>query len=239
MHHLIDMKKIISLLVVLVILPTYSYAQGEIKDTVSVETQEIKETVEPQIIDVTYLQKQINELKEKVNALTESENALKAKQFADKQKIEVQKATIKRLEERLVFADTIVARFSNDCLRQKYDAGKVANAINNFEHMYSVELKSKFHQLKVLLSEYGKYTQEIETVFLEAQSDKIICNPFTGQKQALTYIDKIKATSYYRNVYNENWTIPYLNTIIDKSIKIIKSFNPKESKELHLIDLMK
>lgn len=239
MHHLIDMKKIIFLLVVLAILPTYSYAQDEVKDTVSVETQEIKETRDPQTIDVADLQKQINELKERVNALTESENSLKGKLFADKQKIEAQEATIKRLEERLVFADTIVARLSNDCLRQKYEAGKVANAISNFEHMYSVELKRKFHQLKVLLSEYGKYTQEIETIFLEAQNNKALGNPFTGQKQALTYIEKIKATSYYRHVYNENWTIPYLNTIIDKSIKIIKSFNPKESKELHLIELMK
>ena len=128
---------------------------------------------------------------------------------------------------------------SNDCLRHKYDPGKVANAISNFEQMYSAELKGNFHQLKVLLTEYGKYTKEIETVFFEAQNDKALRNPFTGQKQALTYIDKIKATSYYRNVYDENWTIPYLNSVIDKSMEIIKSFNPKESKELHLIELMK
>ena len=88
-------------------------------------------------------------------------------------------------------------------------------------------------------TEYGKYTKEIETVFFEAQNDKALSNPFTGQKQALTYIEKIKATSYYRNVYDENWTIPYLNSVIDKSIEVIKSFNPKESKELHLIELMK
>lgn len=249
MHHLINMKKIISIFVVLVTLPICSFAQeevndiiftqGDMNDTISVETLENKENVEPQTTNVANLQKQIEELKERVKILTESENALKGKQFDNKQKIEAREATIKRLEERLVFADTIIARLSNDCLRQKYDTGKVNNAINNFEHMYSVELKSKFHQLKVLLSEYGKYTKEIENIFLEAQNDKFLSNPFTGQKQALTYIDKIKATYYYRKVYNENWTIPYLNTIIDKSIKIIKSFNPKESKELHLINLMK
>lgn len=239
MLHLIDMKRIITTLLVLATLQICSYAQGEVKDTVSVDVQEIRDTVEVQTNDVVALQKKIKELTDKVNTLTESENNLKGKQFDDKQKIEAQEIIIKRLEQRLVFADSIVARLSNDCLRQKYDAGKVANAISNFDRMYSVELKSKFYQLKVLLSEYGKYTQEIENIFLEAQNDKAIGNPFTGQKQALTYIDKIKATSYYIKVYDNNWTIPYLNTVIDKSIEIIKSFNPKESKELHLIELMK
>lgn len=233
------MKKIISIFLTISTLPFSSFAQGEVKDSVSVETQEFKETVEPHTIDVADLQRQIDKLKDRVKTLTESENTLKGKQFEDKQKIEAQEATIKRLEERLLFADTIVARLSNDCLRHKYDAGKVANAISNFEQMYSVELKSNFHQLKVLLLEYGKYTKEIETIFIEAQNNKALSNPFTGQKQALIYIEKIKATSYYRNVYDENWTIPYLNTVIDKSIEIIKSFNPKESKELHLIELMK
>ena len=239
MLHLIDMKKNITTLLVLATLPICSYAQGEVKDTVSVDVQGIRDTVEVQTIDVVELQKKIKELTDKVNTLTESENNLKGKQFDDKQKINAQEIIIKRLEQRLVFADSIVARLSNDCLRQKYDAGKVANAISNFDRMYSVELKSKFYQLKVLLSEYGKYTQEIENIFLEAQNDKAIGNPFTGQKQALTYIDKIKATSYYIKAYDNNWTIPYLNTVIDKSIEIIKSFNPKESKELHLIELMK
>ena len=58
-------------------------------------------------------------------------------------------------------------------------------------------------------------------------------------KNRLKHIDKIKSTSYYKNVYDENWTIPYLNTVIDKSIEIIRAFNPKESKELQLIELMK
>ena len=181
------MKKIILIFFIITTLRLSSFAQGEVIDSVSVVTQEIKETVDPKTIDVADLQKQIDELKDRVKTLTESENTLKGKQFDDKQKIEAQEATIKRLEERLVFADTIVARLSNDCLRQKYEAGKVANAISNFEHMYSVELKSHFHQLKILLSEYGRYTKEIETIFLEAQNDKALSNPFTGQKQAQTY----------------------------------------------------
>lgn len=239
MHHLINMKKIISILVVLVVLPVCSYAQEEVKDTVSVVTQEISETTEAHTIDVAELQKQIKELTEQVNRLTESENNLKGKQYDNEQKIKEQDATIKKLESRLLFADTIVSRLSNDCLLKKYDPKNVNDALVHFEGMYSNDLKTKFSRLKTLLMNYGKYSHELEGIFLEAQNDKALSNPFTGQKQALTYIDKIKSSLYYREVYNENWTIPYLNSVIDKSIEIIKSFNPKESKELHLIELMK
>lgn len=233
------MRKNIFLSVFSLVLSICCFAKGEVNDTLSVDTRDFKEKEELRTIDVAERQKQIKELQEKVKSLTESVNTLKGKQFDDRQKIEAQEVTIKRLEKRLVFADTIIARLSNDCLRHKYDAGKVANAISNFEQMYSEELKGKFHQLKVLLTEYGKYTHEIESVFIEAQNDKALRNPFTGQKQAHTYIDKIKATSYYMNVYDENWTIPYLNSVIDKSIEVIKSYNPKEMKDLQLFELMK
>ena len=239
MHHLINMKKNIFILFVLATLPICTYAQGEVKDSVSVGAQEIKETVEVQTIDVEELQKQIKELTTKVNTLSESENNLKGKQYDNEQKIKEQEALIKKLENRLLFADTLVARLSHDCLLKKYDPKNVNDAIAHFEGMYSNELKSKFSRLKILLTNYGRYSQELEGIFQEAQNDKALSNPFTGQKQALTYIDKIKSTLYYREVYNESWTMPYLNSVIDKSIEVIKSFNPKESKELHLIELMK
>ena len=55
------MRKIIFILFVLATLPICTYAQGEVKDSVSVDAQEIKEAVEVQPIDVAELQKQINE----------------------------------------------------------------------------------------------------------------------------------------------------------------------------------
>ena len=67
MHHLINMKKIIFILFVLATLPICTYAQGEVKDSVSVDAQEIKESVEVQTIDVTELQKQIRKDNKKPN----------------------------------------------------------------------------------------------------------------------------------------------------------------------------
>lgn len=201
------------------------------------EQDTLKSTVEVvaetpvEVIKVDSLQHEIDRLKGLIAQYKQSETSLNDKLYDYEQ-------TIKDQKNHLLFADTIVARLSNDCLRKKYDQNRVNQAMENFEKMYSPELKSKFGRLKFLLNEYGKFTQELNAIFIEAKNDKGLGNPFTGQKRALTYIDKIKNTRYYKEVYSENWTIPYLNNLIDKCFKTIKAFNPKESKELHLLELM-
>lgn len=207
--------------------------QDTIKTTVEVVTETPIE-----VLKADSLQHEINRLNGIINQYKQSEATLNSKLFDYEQKINVQNNKIERLNKYLLFADTIVARLSNDCLRKKYDPTQVNQAIKDFEQMYSPELKSKFGRLKFLLNEYGKFTQELIDIFIEAQNDKGLGNPFTGQKQALTYIDKIKNTRYYREIYSDNWTIPYLNNLIDECFETIKNFNPKESKDLHLLELM-
>ena len=200
------------------------------------EQDTLKNTVEVvdeppvEVIKVDSLQHEIDRLKGLIAQYKQSETSLNGKLYDYEQTIKVQNKKIERLNSYLLFADTIVARLSNDCLRKKYDQNRVNQATENFEKMYSPELKSKFGRLKFLLNEYGMFTQELNAIFIEAKNDKGLGNPFTGQKQALTYIDKIKNTRYYKEVYSENWTIPYLNNLIDKCFKTIKAFNPKESK---------
>ena len=229
------MKKFNLLLFSVVVFSLGVNAQEQ--DTLKNAVEVITETP-VEVIDVDTLQQEISRLKALIAQYEQSEASLKGKLYDYEQTINVQEKKIERLNSYLLFADTIVARLSNDCLRKKYDQNRVNQAVGNFEKMYSPELKSKFGRLKFLLSEYGKFTQELVTIFIEAQNDKGLGNPFTGQKQALTYIEKIKNTRYYREVYNDNWTIPYLNNLIDKCFETIKSFNPKESKELHLLELM-
>lgn len=200
--------------------------QDTLKNTVEVVAETPVE-----VIKVDSLQHEIDRLKGLIAQYKQSETSLNDKLYDYEQ-------TIKDQKNHLLFADTIVARLSNDCLRKKYDQNRVNQAMENFEKMYSPELKSKFGRLKFLLNEYGKFTQELNAIFIEAKNDKGLGNPFTGKKQALTYIDKIMNTRYYKEIYSENWTIPYLNNLIDKCFKTIKAFNPKESKELHLLELM-
>ena len=229
------MKKFSILLFSVVMFPLgiNAHEQDTLKNTVEVVAETPVE-----VIKVDSLQHEIDRLKGLIAQYKQSETSLNGKLYDYEQTIKVQNKKIERLNSYLLFADTIVARLSNDCLRKKYDQNRVNQATENFEKMYSPELKSKFGRLKFLLNEYGKFTQELNAIFIEAQNDKGLGNPFTGQKQALTYIDKIKNTRYYREVYSENWTIPYLNNLIDKCFETIKAFNPKESKELHLLELM-
>ena len=207
------------------------------QDTLKAAVEVIAETP-IEVVKVDSLQQKISRLKGLIEQYKKSEASLNGKLYDYEQTIKVQNKKIERLNNYLLFADTIVARLSNDCLRKKYDQSRVNQALVNFEKMYSPELKSKFGRLKFLLNEYGKFTQELVAIFIEAQNDKGLGNPFTGQKQALIYIDKIKNTRYYREVYSDNWTIPYLNILIDKCFETIKAFNPKENKELHLLELM-
>lgn len=229
------MKKFSILLFSVVMFPLGINAQEQ--DTLKKTVELVAETP-VEVIKVDSLQHEIDRLKDLIAQYKQSETSLNGKLYDYEQTIKVQNKRIERLNSYLLFADTIVARLSNDCLRKKYDQNRVNQATENFEKMYSPELKSKFGRLKFLLNEYGKFTQELNAIFIEAKNDKGLGNPFTGQKQALTYIDKIKNTRYYREVYSENWTIPYLNNLIDKCFETIKAFNPKESKELHLLELM-
>lgn len=229
------MKKFSILLFSVVMFPLGINAQEQ--DTLKNTVEVVAETP-VEVIKVDSLQHEIDRLKGLIAQYKQSETSLNGKLYDYEQTIKVQNKKIERLNSYLLFADTIVARLSNDCLRKKYDQNRVNQAMENFEKMYSPELKSKFGRLRFLLNEYGKFTQELNAIFIEAQNDKGLGNPFTGQKQALTYIDKIKNTRYYRDVYSENWTIPYLNNLIDKCFETIKAFNPKESKELHLLELM-
>lgn len=229
------MKKFSILLFSVVMFPLgiNAHEQDTLKNTVEVVAETPVE-----VIKVDSLQQEIDRLKGLIVQYKQSETSLNGKLYDYEQTIKVQDKKIERLNSYLLFADTIVARLSNDCLRKKYDQNRVNQATENFEKMYSPELKSKFGRLKFLLNEYGKFTQELNAISIEAKNDKGLGNPFTGQKQALTYINKIKNTRYYREVYSENWTIPYLNNLIDKCFETIKAFNPKESKELHLLELM-
>lgn len=229
------MKEFNILLLSVALFPLTINAQEQ--DTLNTTVEVIAETPVKDI-RIDDLQQEISRLNGLIEQYKDSETTLKGKLFDCEQTINNLNKKIERLNKYLLFADTILARLSNDCLRKKYDPVQVNKAIREFEQMHSPELKSKFGRLKFLLNEYGKFTQELVDIFLEAQNDKELGNPFTGQKRALTYIDKIKNTRYYREVYSDNWTIPYLDKLIDKSFETIKKFEPKKNKELHLLEFM-
>lgn len=89
-----------------------------------------------------------------------------------------------------------------------------------------------------MLSDYGNHMQDLRAIFSEAQNNEGMANPFDFDKKARSYVERIKATTYYREIYGANWTIPYLNGAIDKAFEALRAFDPKKSRELHLLELL-
>ena len=128
------MKKFNLLLFSVVMFPfgVKAHEQDTLKTTVEV----IAETP-VEVIKVDSIQKEISRLKGLINQYKQSEASLNGKLYDYEQTIKVQNKKIERLNSYLLFADTIVARLSNDCLRKKYDQARVNQAVANFEKMYS------------------------------------------------------------------------------------------------------
>lgn len=144
-----------------------------------------------------------------------------------------------KLKQRLLFADSCFLRVSNDCLRQKYDSMKVTKAIENFGRMYTPQLQKSFAPLKYLLENYNRYYNEIQDILVKIENDKGMINVFTGRNSVEKNIEAIKSTDYYKKAYSANWTIMYLDDVIDEAIARLKTFNPKLHKPLKLTDLLK
>ncbi len=229
--------KFLKTIIVLLVVSSSFDAQARKKKSVSSDTT-ITKTVVPVIKQNTdtsnnNLKKEIDKLNKKVIELNGSNS--------EKDKIiKSRDAEIIGLKKYLNFADTVIARISNDCLRNKYDPVRVDKALVDFKKMYSQELQSKFSPLEKLLKEYSNYSKEISDILAEAEKDPNIKNFFNnlGQKTASSYISKIESTRYYQEVYNANWTIPFLNNSINRIIKYLKDYNPKVTRDIKLLDKM-
>ena len=194
------------------------------------QTEKLQNRVRLQSDSIAAMQSEIDCLMDKVDSLKNRVEVL------DKSS---QEKEIERLKSRLVFADSIIARLSNDCLRKKYSKEHVDEAIENFEHMYSPQLKKHFIRLKELLVGYGEYSAEIENILAEAQNDKDLRNLFIYEKIVARYVNRIKQTRYYKECYNSNWTIMYLDEVIKEFFAKMKGLNSRNCRNLDLSGIMK
>lgn len=143
---------------------------------------------------------------------------------------------INAVKKHLMFADTIIARLSNDCLRKKYDSKSVNEAIYRFTKIYTPELQNKFSPVMQMLQDYNVYYFEIVEILQTAQSDSNLGIPTITRQTANSYITKIKNSRYYLEHYRKNWNIPFLEKLIDSSIKKLQVYDPMKSDEIILID---
>lgn len=200
--------------------------------------QEANDSTKADSVSITQetIQIDVNQIISENATLKETEKSLNTQLKERDRQIQALQLRIKEIEGRLVFADSIVARLSNDCLRKKYEPTLVREALDNFSLMYSTELQSKLTPVKNLLQNYGSYYQEIITILQTAQSNSDLTIPSIGKKTANQYITEIKNSAYYRKCYKKNWNIPFLEKLIDKSIKSLQEFDPMTMNGITLID---
>lgn len=174
-----------------------------------------KARLEVGVIDA---QKNDNKLKDKDNTIQEKEKTIKSKD----QKIQ-------SLKKMILSSDTLVVTLLNTCLYYPYSEKTVSRAIDKCDRVKSSELSNDVSSLKKLLSNYQAYTEELRSIFKDAECDeKWPKKPVFGLKDKVvdSYIKKIESTRYYREVYKASWTIPYLNDVIVKAKRILQSYNP-------------
>lgn len=242
--------KFLKIIIVLLVVSSPLYAQARKKkstsDTITTKIvlPEIKLNKDSMINN---LNREINTMNERVIELkgsnSDKDQIIKSRDaeiIGLKKHLIEDSIKIQSLKNRLNFADTVIVRISNDCLGNKYDSVRVKEALVYFKNMYSQELQSKFSPLERLLKQYSNYTKEISDILAEAEKDPNLKNFFNnlGQKTASSYIRKIESTRYYREVYNANWTIPFLNNSIERIIIYLKAFDPKVNREIKLLDKM-
>lgn len=168
------------------------------------------------------------------------------KELAQKDSVIVNlQATLNRQKNHLMFADSIILRLANDCFRFKYDQERVNNAKLYFANMFSVQLQKQFAPLMGLLNKYGTYYKQIEAVLLKVQNDyntnqRKWKSPFKNDespnKRCLLLL---KNTQYYKESYKKDWSIYYLDELIDKAIIQIEAFDKNARDiELKLTDLL-
>lgn len=221
------MSKIKIILILFIVSFSCNTMAQKSKKKLSKDTMEVYSDIDPfvKVSEDSYKGNEIDSLKKVISLL--------------KSEIQEQMEKNQHLKERLLFADSCFLRVSNDCFRKKYDKVRVDEAIVNFGRMYSPQLQKSFTPLKSLLENYENYDKEIGELFGQIENDKRMANPFIGGREASSNIVKIKTTTYYKKVYFANWTIMYLNDVIDKAIARLKNFDPKQHKVIKLTDLLK
>lgn len=152
-----------------------------------------------------------------------------------------------KAEQRLAFADTLLIRLSNDCFRFKYDSARVEHARTQFSQIYSKTLQRHFSPLKTLLDGYGQWYAEIVTTLKDAADDyRDNIRAWQGsalfkgaaEKPCDTFIARIRQSEYYRNHYGQNWSIMYLDNLIEQAVARLKTYEQKKEKALSFDDLL-
>ena len=144
----------------------------------------------------------------------------------------------KEMLRQIAFADTCIVRQCNNALNAPYDEKRTRSAILAFDRISSPAYRHQMMPLRQLLVDYASHYTELMGILHRADADRDMRNPFGGKETAERYIDEICQTSYYRNVMQKEWVIPFMNRLVQMAINRLKANNPGERQSANLKELL-
>ena len=137
---------------------------------------------------------------------------------------------IKRLETELenekTFVDIWMGRWANRwCLYEKFDKENVDEAIKYLDRVYSAKPQGDHSIVHALLKEYEKSYMEFQSILKEAQNDENRTVPLTKTAEDFKtkYKQCIENMPYYKEYYNNEWNIKYLDEQIKISLEMLNN----------------
>ena len=144
---------------------------------------------------------------------------------------------IQYLESKMGFVDTCMVKLANRWLYENFNKQAVEEAINYFDRIYSTQVKDDLSIVQVLLRKYENAYSEFQRIIKQAQGDSDRTNPFMVEEYKEKYISKIKMQSYYKEYYESDWNIRYLNEQIKKTLDRLNAHTSEKSADFSdLID---
>lgn len=127
-------------------------------------------------------------------------------------------------------ADENAARLANGRLYFRYNDKLIQSSIQILQSLKTESVKQTFSQTLRLLQRYQIYSDELKRTLILAQDDGDRKAKNKGEEYKTKIMNNIKSTSYYREIYTTkvsgNWSIPYLDNIIEVAKKSLQHHNP-------------
>lgn len=126
---------------------------------------------------------------------------------------------VSEYKELITKSDTIALKLINSRLQIKFNHETNSEAIKILQSISSNSIKGGdlYKRLHSLTIRYGKDYKEILLILQEAQKDINRENMFSSDYSKY-YKTKLMNSYYYRDVYINSWTIPFMDWLIDEAL---------------------
>lgn len=192
--------------------------------------------------------KKIDELKSRFDSLQSVYNRDVIRKDEYDSLIQQKDNTIKELSNENIklqeSSDLCIAKLANGRLFFKYDEELVHTSIEGLRNLKSEKIKKNFGQALMLLENYENFLIDVRNTILDIQAiDEDERNSKHRSDEYKKHcLSILKNSEYYQNIYskrsNDNWSVPYLDNVIDITKSIISKHNPIDYKPANFVPVI-